>query len=51
MELDDRGTWIRFPEGARDVSLLQGVKTGFGTHTISSKIGSGVFTGRKAAGA
>jgi hypothetical protein len=31
LQLDDRGIEVRFPAGARDLSLLQGVHTGSGT--------------------
>jgi hypothetical protein len=33
--LDDRGVWIRFPVGARDLFLCLNVQTGSGAHAAS----------------
>jgi hypothetical protein len=51
-ELDDRGSRVRFPEGAGNFSLHRRVQNGSGAHPASYPMGSrGSFPGGKAAGA
>jgi hypothetical protein len=50
--LDDRGSSVRFPAGARNFSLHHGVLNGSGAHPASYPMGTrGSFPGGKAAGA
>jgi hypothetical protein len=47
-----RGAVARFPEGAKDFSLLVGVQTGSGAHPASYRMGTGGCSpGSKATGA
>jgi hypothetical protein len=49
--LDDRGSGLRFPAGAGNLSLLHRVQNGSGAHPASYPIGTGIyFPGGKAAG-
>jgi hypothetical protein len=51
-ELDDRGSSVRFPEGAGNFSLYHCIQNGTGAHPASYPIGTGgSFSGGKAAGA
>jgi hypothetical protein len=49
-ELENRGTGIRFPAGARDFSVLHSVQTGSGAHPSSYPISTGgpFFRGKAA---
>jgi hypothetical protein len=50
--LDDRGSRVRFPEGAGDFSLHHRVQNGSGAHPASYPMGMrGSFPGDKEAGA
>jgi hypothetical protein len=50
--LDDRGSRVRFPAGARNFSLHHRFQNGSGAHTASYPMGiRGSFPGGKAAGA
>jgi hypothetical protein len=50
--LDDRGSGVRFPEGAGNFSLNHRVQNGSGAHPASSPVGNrGSFPVDKAAGA
>jgi hypothetical protein len=50
--LDDRGSRVRFPEGAGNFSLHHHVQKGSGAHPASYLMGTrGSFLGGKAAGA
>jgi hypothetical protein len=50
--LDDRGSGVRLPAEARNVSLHLHVQTGSGAHPASCPVGTGgCFSGGKAAGA
>jgi hypothetical protein len=50
--LDDRGSRVRFPEGAGNFPLHHRVKNGSGVHPASHPVGNrGSFPGVKAAGA
>jgi hypothetical protein len=50
-ELDDRGSKVRFPVGARNFSLHHRVQNGSGAHPASYSMGiRGFFLGGKAAG-
>jgi hypothetical protein len=50
--LDDRGSRVRFPEGAGNFSLHHRVQNGSGAHTASYLMGTrGSFPGGKATGA
>jgi hypothetical protein len=50
--LDDRGSRVRFPEGAGNFSLNHRVQTGSGAHPASyPMVTRGSFPGGKAAGA
>jgi hypothetical protein len=50
--LDDRGSSVRFPEGAGNFSLHHRVQNGSGAHPASYPMGTrGSFPGNKAAGA
>jgi hypothetical protein len=50
--LDDRGSRVRFPAGAGNVSLHYRVQNGSGAHPASYPMGTrGSFPGGKAAGA
>jgi hypothetical protein len=47
---DDRGSRVRFPEGARNFSLHHRVQNGSGAHAVSYPMGTGgSFPGGKAA--
>jgi len=49
--LEDRGSRLRFPAGARNISLHHGVKTGSGSHPASYPMGiRGSFSGVKRPG-
>jgi hypothetical protein len=48
--LDDQGSWVQFPAGAGNFSLLHRVRTDSGAHPASYSIGTGgSFPGIKAA--
>jgi hypothetical protein len=50
--LDDRGSRVRFPAGARNFSLRHRVQNGSGSYQASYLMGTrGSFPGSKAAGA
>jgi hypothetical protein len=50
--LDDRGSRVRFPAGAGNISLHHRVQTGSGDHPASYPMGTkGSLLGGKAAGA
>jgi hypothetical protein len=50
--LHDRMIGVPFPEGARNLSLLHRVQTGYGAHPASYPMGTGgSFSESKAAGA
>jgi hypothetical protein len=50
--MDDRGSRVRFPAGAGNLSLHHRVQNGCGTHPASYPMGTRVcFSGGKAAGA
>jgi hypothetical protein len=50
--LDNRGSRVRFPAGAGNVSLHHRVQNGFGAHPASYPMGTmDSFSGGKAAGA
>jgi hypothetical protein len=42
---------VRIKVGAKSISILQNVQTGYGAHTASYSIDNGVFPGLKATGA
>jgi hypothetical protein len=49
--LDDRGSRVRFPEGAGNFALHHRVQNGSGAHPASYAMGTmGFFSGGKAAG-
>jgi hypothetical protein len=51
-ELDDRGSRVRFPAGAGNLSLHYCIQNGSGAHPASCPVGTGCsFPGGKAAGA
>jgi hypothetical protein len=39
--LDDRGSWVRFPAGAGNFSLLHRIQSDSGTHPASYPVGTG----------
>jgi hypothetical protein len=41
--MDNRGIKVGFLAGGRDIFLLHSVQTGFGAHTASYPMGTGMF--------